>query len=125
MIVSLIGAITFGAVSVLYILIALGYPLGEFAMGGKFKTVPSSMRFMYVISIIIQWFGIMILLQTAGMMPLIFSYAITRGICIFFAVYLTLNVVMNLISRSKKERYLMTPLSIVIAICYWMTVFGS
>ena len=35
MISALIGSFLFGMVIVLYILIVLGFPLGEYAMGGK------------------------------------------------------------------------------------------
>jgi len=38
------------------------------------------------------------------------------------AVYLSLNTIMNFVSKSKKEKYIMTPLSFVTAICFWITV---
>ena len=31
------------------------------------------------------------------------------------------NTIMNFISKSKKEKYVMTPLSFVAAICFWIT----
>ncbi len=37
---------------------------------------------------------------------------------IVMAVYLSLNVVVNFISKSKKEKYIMTPLSLLTAICF-------
>lgn len=37
------------------------------------------------------------------------------------AVYLSLNTVINFISKSKKEKYIITPLSFVTAICFWIT----
>lgn len=50
-----------------------------------------------------------------------FSYNVTRIIGIVMAIYLSLNTVMNLISKSKKEKYIMTPLSFVAAICFWIS----
>ena len=52
---------------------------------------------------------------------LLFSYNVTKIIGIVMAIYLSLNTVMNLISKSKKEKYIMTPLSFVTAICFWIT----
>jgi len=37
------------------------------------------------------------------------------------AIYLSFNTIMNFISKSKKEKYVMTPLSFVAAICFWIT----
>ena len=34
---------------------------------------------------------------------------------------LPLNTVMNCISKSKKEKVVMTPLSLISAICFWVT----
>ena len=45
----------------------------------------------------------------------------TKIIGIAMAMYLTLNTFLNLISKSKKEKYIMTPLSLVAAICFWIT----
>lgn len=122
MITSIIGSIVFFLASILYVLLVLGLPYGEFAMGGKYKVMPKEMRIVCAFSVIIQWFAIMILLQTASIIPLIFPFSVTKGLCIFFAVYLILNSVMNGFSRSKKERMFVTPLSIITAICYWITV---
>lgn len=121
MIVAIIGSAAFFSASLLYICLALGLPYGEFAMGGKYKVMPTNMRYVCALSVLIQWFAILILLQTAGLIPLLVSSEITRGICFFFAVYLSINVVMNAFSKSKKEKYIATPLSVITAICFWFT----
>ena len=45
----------------------------------------------------------------------------TKIVCIVMAVYLSLNMVMNFGSKSKKEKCIMTPLSFVAAVCFWIT----
>ena len=45
----------------------------------------------------------------------------TTIIGIAMAMYLTLNTFLNLISKSKKEKYIMSPLSLVAAICFWIS----
>ena len=121
---AIIGSIVFFLASIVYILIAFGLPYGEFAMGGKYKIKSRNMRYVCGFSVLIQWFAILILLQTAELIPLLFSARITTGISFFFAVYLSINSVMNAFSTSKKEKYIVTPLSVIIAICFWITAFN-
>ena len=60
-------------------------------------------------------------LTMGGFMPLWFSDNTTKIIYIVMAVYLSFNTVMNFISKSKKEKYVMTPLSAISAVCFWIT----
>ena len=103
---------------------ACGLPLGEFTMGGQHKVLPLHFRIMAVISIIIQIFAIIIILQAGNFMQLWFSFGVTKFICFFYAAYLTLNTVMNLLSKSKKEKYVATPLSFIAAICYYINALN-
>lgn len=119
--VSVIGACTFSIVIVLSILIICGLPLGELTMGGQYKVFPKKLRIILVIQLILQVFFVVIILQIGGIVPLWFSGKVTRIIGIAMAVYLSLNTVMNFVSKSKKEKYIMTPLSLISAICFWIT----
>ena len=121
MIIALIGSMSFLFVAILYALLALGFPYGEFAMGGKYIVMPKRMRIACGFSVFIQLFAIIILLQTAHIIPLLFSISLTKGICFFFAAYLTLNTIMNLLSNSRKEKWVMAPLALLTAICFWIT----
>lgn len=76
---------------------------------------------MLVTQLILQVFFVLIILQMGEIIPLLFSYNVTKIIGIVMAIYLSVNNVMNLISKSKKEKYIMTPLSFVTAICFWIT----
>lgn len=118
---SLIGALIFLIIIIMSILLICGLPLGEFTMGGQHKNLPKKFRIIAVVSLVIQIFALIIILQAGGFIRLWFTTNITKYVCFFFAVYLSLNTVMNLISKSKKEKYVMTPLSFVAAICYWIT----
>lgn len=122
--ISIIGAILFAIVTVLTILVACGAPLGEFTMGGKHKVLPKEYRIMAVISILIQIFAILIILQAGGYLTMWFSRRVTRIICMVFATYLSVNALMNVFSKSKRERFFATPLSILAAICYWITSYN-
>lgn len=120
---SIIGEILFIFLIVLCILIIIGLPLGELTMGGKYKNLPKNLRIMAISQVLLQIFASIILLQSGSIIPLWFSFNVTRVICFIFASYFVLNTLMNLISSSKKERYLMTPISIMISICFFVTAF--
>ena len=119
--ISMIGAGAFSIVIIVSILILCGLPLGELTMGGQYKVFPPKLKIVLVTQLILQLFFVIILLQMGEFIPLWFSYNVTKIIGIVMAIYLSLNTVMNLISKSKKEKYIMTPLSFVTAICFWIT----
>ena len=109
--IAIIGASTFSVVIILSVLLICGLPLGELTMGG----------IVLVLQLVLQMFFVIIILQMGGIVPLWFSRNITKIICVIMAAYLSLNTVMNCISKSKKEKVVMTPLSLISAICFWAT----
>ena len=120
---SILGAVLFGIIAIMTVLVACGFPLGEFTMGGQHKILPKKLRVAAVISVAIQIFAMIIILQAGGFISLWLSFKVTKYICFFFAAYLSLNTVMNMISKSRKEKYVMTPLSLIVGICFWITAF--
>ena len=120
---SILGAVLFGVIAAMTVLVACGLPLGEFTMGGQHKILPKKFRVMAVISVAIQIFAMIIILQAGGFISLWLSFKVTKYICFFFAAYLSLNTIMNMISKSRKEKYVMTLLSLITGICFWITAF--
>lgn len=119
--VAIIGASVFSVVIVLSFLIICGLPLGELTMGGQYKVFPKKLRIVLVTQLILQIFFVVIILQMGGFIPLWFSDNVTKIICIVMAIYLSFNTFMNFVSKSKKEKYVMTSLSAISAICFWIT----
>ena len=101
---SIIGAGALSIVIILSILIICGLPLGELTMGGQYKVFPQKLRIVLVTQLILQVFFVLIILQMGELIPLWFSYNVTKIIGIVMAIYLSLNTFMNLISKSKKEK---------------------
>ena len=120
---SILGAVLFGVIATMTVLVACGFPLGEFTMGGRHKILPKKFRVVAVISVAIQIFAMIIILQAGGFISLSLSFKLTKYICFFFAVYLSLNTIINMISKSRKEKYVMTPFSLIVGICFWITAF--
>lgn len=119
---AIIGASVFSIVIILSFLIICGLPLGELTMGGQYKVFPKKLRMVLIAQLVLQIFFVIIILQVGEFIPLWFSLNTTKIICIVMAIYLSLNTFMNFVSKSKKEKYIMTPLSAISAICFWITV---
>ncbi|MDF2700166.1 MAG: hypothetical protein K0Q49_1722 [Haloplasmataceae bacterium] len=58
------------------------------------------MRFIFATSVVVQLFALVIILQTAGVIHFVPSKSATRGVCFFFAIYLTLNAILNASSKN-------------------------
>ena len=120
---SITGAVLLLAVAVMEVLLIIGLPLGEFTMGGRYKVLPPMYRIFAVSSVILQLFGAAMILQGGGLMNMWFAEKAVKIICFVFAGFFAVNTVMNLISPSKKEKYVMTPLAAVEACCFAITAF--
>lgn len=125
MITAWIGSLMFLAVAILYILLALGLPYGELAMGGKYKINPKNMRFACTFSVIVQLFAILCILQAGNVISFEAIASFAKGACYFFAFYLIINTAMNALSKSRKEKLIMTPLSFITAVCFFITALYS
>ena len=120
---SITGAVLLLAVAVMEILLIFGLPLGEFTMGGRYKVLPPMYRMFAASSVILQLFGAAMILQGGGFMNMWFAGKVIKIICFVFAGFFAVNTVMNIISPSKKEKYVMTPLAAVEACCFAVTAF--
>ena len=118
-----IGAALLVVVIILSILLICGLPLGELTMGGKYKVWPGKLRLLAVSQLLVQIFALYILLSAGGIAPVFISLKAVKITCIVFAVFFGGNTVMNLFSTSKKERCVMTPMSLIEAVCFAITVF--
>ena len=118
---AILGTVLLFAVAVMEVLLIFGLPLGEFTMGGRYKVLPPALRIAAASSILLQIFGALILLQGAGFMKMWFGLTPTKVICFVFGGFFAVNIVMNLISPSKKEKYVMTPLAAIESACFIIT----
>jgi len=125
MITAWIGAVCVLLIVPLQILLMLGFPFGEFSMGGKYKVFPPIMRFASGISAIILLLAAIVILYLGGIIHFGHASGIYKYAAYVFGVYLCLNTIMNLFSGSKKEKYLMTPLSVISAFCFLYTAWYS
>ncbi|MET0961106.1 MAG: hypothetical protein ABWX58_12375 [Psychrobacillus psychrotolerans] len=119
---SIVVAIMLVSISVFQVLLSLGYPLGEYAMGGFYKVLPKKLRIVSIINAIILLFMGLVFLQHTDVLNGL-NFLPTNILVWVITIFLGLNTITNLISQSKKERFVMTPLScIAFFLCLFITL---
>ncbi|MEW9108100.1 MAG: hypothetical protein AB2374_02045 [Cytobacillus gottheilii] len=119
---SITVAVLFLLIAIFQVLLALGFPLGEFALGGFHKVLPKKWRFVSIGNAVILILFAWIFLQHAYILESILPFS-THVFVWIIAIFLALNSVANLFSVSKKEKYVMTPLSAAACIlCFWIAL---
>jgi hypothetical protein len=111
------GAILLAALVVFQVALAAGAPLGRFAWGGQHDVLPRRLRIGSVIAIAIYAVFALFLLSKAGLVSIIGDPLLSIGMWVIL-IYLALGTLLNLISRSKYERALMTPVSLAVALSF-------
>lgn len=96
--------------------LAAGAPWGRLAWGGQHPDVlPTGYRVASAVSVLVYGFLALVALDLAGVVDP-FPNSFSRvAMWVIFAV-LALGVVMNAISRSRPERWVMTPVALVLAV---------
>lgn len=112
------------AIAIFQVVLALGAPLGEFTLGGKFPgKLPVKMRIAAIFQIFILFLFAIIVVSKSGIAFEAF-YGIARiGIWVVFAFFI-LGTILNISSPSKKERIIMGPLNIIALICVFMVAIN-
>ena len=117
-----IGASLLIIVIVMSILLICGVPLGELSMGGKFgKVWPPKIRLLALTQLLSQLFALYIILSAGAIIPYFINKGATMVVCYVFAGFFFLNTILNIISPSKKEKFIMTPMSLGAAVCFLIT----
>lgn len=111
---AIIATVILAALAVFQAALALGKPLGHFAWGGQHRVLPMRLRMGSVISIPIYAFMALVLLDRADVIS-VFPDGFVNVAAWVIAAYFVVGIFMNAISRSKPERFTMTPLTIVLA----------
>lgn len=119
-IAAIIACVLFFLMSIFQVLLALGLPLGRVAYGGKYETLPKKLRIMSLIAVGIFIFGIFIVLEQGTIITVFNNELLTTIVVWILAVFLTLNTLMNAVSKSQSEKRIMTPISFVIAVCCYI-----
>ena len=124
-IAAIAGSIFFLPSIALNIALALGAPLGMYAMNGRHRIVPQEVRRAFILPIIMQFVALFTILSAGHVLPETIPFGITRILAFFFAVYLTFYTATVFFSLSAKERHVMGPLATASTICFWIVAVGT
>ena len=125
-IVSLICAIITFGMALLQLSITLGAPFGEYALGGTSKVLPQKMRLISCTFFFVFIFVGMAYLQWGNILSIGFNSMFVKIIIIVNTLFLGYAIIGNgMLTKSKKEKYVMTPFSIIQFICSVVTFFTT
>jgi hypothetical protein len=106
--------IVLGALAVFQLALVFGAPLGHFAWGGADRVLPKPKRIGSAVSIGIYAAFAWVFLMKAGAVPMALPEIVVDVAAWVIVGYFALGVPLNAISRSKPERYTMTPIVVVL-----------
>jgi hypothetical protein len=110
-IAAIIVAVISCGIAIFQVLLFLGLPLAEYSWGGKYQGVlPKKMRIISLPSaLLLIFFGFIFLVHSKVLS--VGFFLPTNIFVLLITIFMGLNTLGNLISKSKKERMLMTPLA--------------
>lgn len=114
-IAAILFGVLLGGLGMLQLALALGAPLGRFAWGGGQERLSAGLRIASVIAILVYATFAAIALERAGVAHVLPDPSIASVGIWAIVAYLALGIPLNAVSRSKPERYAMTPLAMALA----------
>lgn len=120
--VAILAVVILFGLAIFQSLLIVGKPWGEYAWGGQNKVLPTKLRVASTVSILLYVIFIVVILAWAGVIATNASRAwLYTGMWIL-TVYFVAGVLLNLESRSKKERKVMVPVTITLAVLYLVAI---
>jgi len=104
-----------GALAVFQLLLIIGLPLGRFAWGGQRAVLPARLRVGSAVSIVVYAAFALVALDRAELISILPTPSISVVAMWVIAAYLLFSVLPNLASKSRDERRVMVPVSLVLA----------
>ncbi len=120
--VAILATLILLGLGVFKLLLILGKPLGEYAWGGQNKVLPTKLRVASATSILLYVILAWVILAWSGVISSSTSRVwLYTGMWIL-TVYFAAGVLLNLASRSKKERKVMVPVTATLATLYLVEI---
>ena len=113
-IAAILLCVLLGALALFQLALVLGAPLGRFAWGGADRVLPRAKRIGSVVSIVLYALFAWVFLMKAGLVPMALPEIVIDVAAWVIVGYFALGIPMNGMSRSKPERYTMTPILVVL-----------
>lgn len=107
--------VVLGLLAVFQLALIAGAPLGRFAWGGQHRVLPARLRIGSAVSLVLYALFAVIVLERAQLSDLGVNDTVITVAMWVLTGYFTLGILMNAISRSKPERFTMTPVCALLA----------
>jgi len=114
---SAIGALLSFLIAMFQFMLVLGFPYAEVSWGGNYKVLPKKLRIAGVFAFIILILIGFLFLIAAKILPEIIPHNIIKIIMWIITTFLFLNTIGNLASKSKYEKFIMSPISFIMFLC--------
>ena len=121
---AILTCIVFGLLAVFQLALVFGAPLGHFAWGGADRVLPRAKRIGSAVAILVYAMFAWLLLMKAELVSMALPEVVVDVAAWVITVYFALGIVMNAMSRSKPERYTMTPVAIVLTVLSLIIALG-
>lgn len=120
---AIVACVVLAGLAVFQALLVAGRPLGRFAWGGQHEVLPRNLKIGSAVSIGLYAAFAAVVLDRTGLVELMPDAV--SGIAVWvLAAYGALGIVMNAVSRSRPERFTMTPVAAVLAACFLVVALG-
>ena len=116
--IAIVATIVLGLVVLLQLLLAAGFPLGQVAWRGQYRVLPPALRRASLAAAGVLGLAAWVVLARAGLVASGAASAVVPVATWVFAGLFGLNTVGNLASRSALERRVMTPVTVLLALCF-------
>lgn len=114
----------FSGMIIFQALLALGAPMGKTAWGGRHSKLPVSLRLGSLLAVGIYVFGSFCVLEKAGLL-ITFDKPVLTGVFVWIlAGIFGLSFTGNLLSKSKLEKTIMIPVSLVLCVTCFVVAAG-
>lgn len=121
---ALLLCLVLAALAVFQLALVGGAPLGRYAWGGSDRVLPQKRRVASVVAIVLYVAFALLFVTEAGVMQTTLSPMVVTIAAWVVVGYLALGTVMNALSRSPRERWVMTPVSAVLTILGIVIILG-
>jgi hypothetical protein len=116
--VAIVATLVLGLVMVLQVLLAAGFPLGQAAWRGQYRVLPHALRWASLATVGVLGLAAWVVLARVGLAAPGAEAVAVRVATWVFAGFFCLNTLGNIASRSRVERYAMTPVTVLLVICF-------
>ena len=118
MVAAVVAYVLLAGLAVFQIALAAGAPLGHFAWGGKHRVLPRGLRIASALSVLLYAFFAWIIARAVERATDVGDFVYETPLALWvLTAYFGVGILANAASRSRPERFVMTPVVAVLFTC--------